>query len=218
MGYIWEEIVTMSQHRIKWRAFIDGQCTQRLDEKNGQWSSALHCLIPPVYRHALAPRQTLCHTLVTMPSSWAIYLNDNGSRSIQISVVKLGECFGNHASSPVKVEKKYDLSKRGRGWRKNRGINLSTQKSVPPGQSECAVIVGRVMYMACERYSAGWKTSNCNTSGNSRGSLNERCVWNSCNGKGVIRCTITSHHSYPIEMQAGKICWWLDYTTVCRYK
>ena len=203
MGYIWEEIVTMSQHRIKWRAFIDGQCTQRLDEKNVQWSSALHCLTPPVYRHALVPRQTLCHTLVTMPSSWAIYLNDNGSRSIKISVVKLGECFGNHASSPVKVEKKYDLSKRGRGWRKKRHQLIHTKKCSARPMWICNDCEPMFMYMACERYSAGWKTSNCNTWDNSRGSLNERCVWNSCNGKGVIRCTITSHHSSPIEMKAG---------------
>ena len=31
MGYTWQEIVTMAQRRIQWRAFIDGPCSQRVD-------------------------------------------------------------------------------------------------------------------------------------------------------------------------------------------
>ena len=32
MGYTWQEIVSMAQRRIQWRAFIDGSCSQGIDE------------------------------------------------------------------------------------------------------------------------------------------------------------------------------------------
>ena len=31
MGYTWQEIATMAQRRIRWRALIDGPCSQRVD-------------------------------------------------------------------------------------------------------------------------------------------------------------------------------------------
>ena len=31
MGYTWQEIATMAQCRIRWRALIDGPCSQRVD-------------------------------------------------------------------------------------------------------------------------------------------------------------------------------------------
>ena len=31
MGYTWQEIITLAQRRIWWRAFIDGPCSQRVD-------------------------------------------------------------------------------------------------------------------------------------------------------------------------------------------
>ena len=31
MGYTWQEIATMAQRRIWWRALIDGPCSQRVD-------------------------------------------------------------------------------------------------------------------------------------------------------------------------------------------
>ena len=32
MGYTWQEIVTLAQRRIRWRALIDGPCSQRVDD------------------------------------------------------------------------------------------------------------------------------------------------------------------------------------------
>ena len=54
MGYTWQDIVTMAQRRIQWRALIDGPCSQRVD----------------VHVH-VQPEPTLSELLLAFLTLWA---------------------------------------------------------------------------------------------------------------------------------------------------